>query len=937
VALPLLLAGPILRRVESNLVSVWLALRDEADVSVSVFEGVAAAGAGNPFLSSTAERTWRLGDKLHLALATVRIPENAGKSFQPDVLYSYDITIKVGSTTHTLQSLNMLRDVAAEDSPDGITHVALGYQTDVLPSFAPCPSQLTDVRILYGSCRRPGHRDPDAMVWMDDDIHEHLADPRARPHQLFLGGDQIYADDVDSLLMFGLMDLGIELIGTNDGGPVEQVLVDKIMRRTNASPDPAKPHLSYVEESPTRPAPDRLLPIDKETFPAGQRLALTRRAAQFTSSDGSSHLISFGEFAAMYLLVWSNACWTDEIPGVSFIPDWEKPIASQTRTPLLWSSKLTKQNGIVLPPRTFPLLVSQHFFPEPDPEAEAPSPQSPEEKATEEKEKERKHQRGLRRSHRYHASFLEGLAHVRRVLANVPTYMIFDDHDVTDDFFLNPMWRDRVLGTALGQTIFHNGMLSYALFQDWGNDPRRYDEGLRAELITRAMDLFPVGASTGPARSPFERLAVLFGHDLRHQPDGVGGFASVNPPISWHYTVDAPTHRTLALDNRTRRSYPSRLGPPGNISVASMIDQIPPPPLLAGQQMLIVIAPLQVIGPPVIDDVVAPLTYRIFDLTLSIKDDFDLSARSTSGLRGMLGTNPDAIEAWAFDAPTFEHLLQRLEPYRRVVLLSGDVHNSTGTMMSYWRGAATQPAHFAQFVSSGLKNVMPTMITAVDRSAAFAQQLVRANLGTERIGWERPHPDLVLLPEGKTPGDLTPNMRSRLVSTPVMIPTWGWPDHPDPSIEANTSRLNPTVPPDWRWRVKPLLDERTDAERPAPIRQLEIDLDKVDRDLGDKATLVNAYQAVAARHQHALGHMRNARQILFRSNYGVCRFQTNAENGHLEAVHEVYTAFADPDQPAAEDPSPEPYLVQVADLDRDDEVPPARLRRFVIEPTVPDV
>ena len=81
----------------------------------------------------------------------------------------------------------------------------------------------------------------------------------------------------------------------------------------------------------------------------------------------------------------------------------------------------------------------------------------------------------------------------------------------------------------------------------------------------------------------------------------------------------------------------------------------------------------------------------------------------------MTGTNPDAIEAWAFDAVTFEHLLERLAPYGQVVLLSGDVHYSSGTAMSYWKGTATAPARFAQFTSSGFKNVMPSMITVVDR------------------------------------------------------------------------------------------------------------------------------------------------------------------------------------------------------------------------------
>ncbi len=950
-ALPLLLAGPILRRVESDLVTVWMALSQEAQVTLSVWEGIVSVGAPNALVSSEPEATWRLGDKLHLALVTARIPEASGKSFRPDTLYSYDLTITVGSTVHTLGTLNMLRTVDAKDSPDGITHVALGYGQDVLPSFAPSPSQLTDVRILYGSCRRPNHRDPDAMVWIDDDVETHREDPRARPHQLFLGGDQIYADDVDTLMMYGLMDLGIELIGTTGGPdpldvvPVEHVLVDKVMRRLDPPPadslDLSQRHKAYVED--TVAPVDLRLPIDALTFPAGQRLALTRRAAQFTSSDGSSHLISLGEFAAIYLMVWSNACWRDEISGATSVPDWKALLGNEalTQTPLNWSTKVTKQNGIVLAPLRFADRVSEHLFPTPDPKPAKPA--KPDTRTEEEKQKaaldaEGKRQRGLRRSHKRHAEFLAGLPKIRRVLANIPTYMVLDDHDITDDFFLNPIWRNRVLATALGQTIFNNGMLAYALFQDWGNDPRRYDEGLRAELRTRATELFPTGASRGPASDPFDRLAVLFGHDLRNQRDGVGGFNAVRPPINWHFTVDAPTHRVIALDNRTRRSYPSALGPPGNVSVDAMIDQLPEPPLPAGQQVLVLIAPLQLIGPPVIDDVVAPLTYRIFDLVAAIKDDFDVSARSLSGLRGMLGTNPDAIETWAFDAPTFEQFLQRLEPYKRVVVLSGDVHNSSGSAMSYWRGAAAQPARFVQFTSSGFKNVMPNMIIAVDRAAAFAQQMVRANLGTERLGWERPLDDMILLPEGGDLADLIPSMRSRLVSTPVLLPTWGWPDDNevlpgDPGFDPDkATRLNPAAPPDWRWRVNPLLDERADNDRPEPIRPLDIDFDQVDLDLADPEKVVNAYQAVAARHQHALGHLRNARQILFRSNYGLCRFQTNAVTGNLEAVHEVYTAFTDPDQPVAVEPKAEPYLFQVASLDPEaDDVPPERLRRTAIE------
>jgi len=170
---------------------------------------------------------------------------------------------------------------------------------------------------------------------------------------------------------------------------------------------------------------------------------------------------------------------------------------------------------------------------------------------------------------------------------------------------------------------------------------------------------------------------------------------------------------------------------------------------------------------------------------------------------------------------------------------------------------------------------------------------------------------------------------------PVLVPTWGWPDLNDPDDPDHfdpqkASRLNPAQPPDWRWRVKPLVDARPDAERPASIRLLAIDEDTIDHDLADPARVLEAYQAIAARHQHALNRMRNARQILFRANVGRVRFHENAD-GRLDAIHEVYTAFSDPDQPAVVDPKTEAFLVQVAPLGPEDEEPPNRLRQKVLE------
>ena len=929
--LPLLLAGPILRRVEPTLVSVWVALRDPCNVRLKVWEGRAESGRPTPLAQSPVTRTLRLGAQLNLVEVTVQLPATVGVSFQADSLYSYDleITDDASRTLHTLNTLHMLE----EGFFDGFARLPLGFEPGLLPSFAPPPSELTNLNLLYGSCRRPGHPTPDALAMVDDLIFgdDRYKDPRVRPHQLFLGGDQIYADDVLRIHMLVVEEAAVPLIGATGAAespdPIEHLPLDQVLKRVDETKarDP-HPLDGYADEDPAVTAADPFIPADRTHFPEGRRLQLTIHDAQLTSEDGDSHLLSLGEFAALYLSVWSPAIWGANVIGAKFAPDATAPAQAQ---PFRWDQELPPyvegapgEGAIVLPPILFPERVAGHLYVVPRKKPKPPKT-------------EFEKQKSLREDFAILQEFHRGLPNVQRALANVPTYMILDDHDVTDDYFLNPVWRTRVLGRKLGQAIIGNAMIAYALFQDWGNDPVAYASGPKAQLLTLVQRLFPSALKKGPDQQVFQQIAALLGHDqpLTETPDSK--FASANPALKWHFTIDGPKHRAIALDNRTRRSYVSQAGPPGNVSVDALVDQIPLPPLPAEREILIVIAPLQVIGPPVLDEIVAPLSYRVFDAVQAKSTSSELDVTSTSGLRQMTGTNPDAIEAWAFDAETFEHLLKRLEPYGRVVLLSGDVHYSSGTVMSYWRGHATRPARFAQFTSSGFKNVMPTFITFLDRAAGFAQQLIRLNLGTERLGWDQPLDDMVLLPAGKTEQDLLPVMRSRLSAVPVRLPTWGWldlndPERPDTFDPLKSSRLNPARLPDWRWRVKPLLDVRPDSARPQPIQLLALDDAQVEAKLSAPTTILEGYQQVAARHQHALNRLRNARQILFRGNVGRLRFEAHAD-GRLDAIHEVFTTFSDPDEPAVTTPKVEPYLVQVAPLGPEDEEPPTRLRRKAIE------
>ena len=191
------------------------------------------------------------------------------------------------------------------------------------------PAEITDLHVIFGSCRRVENDHLDAMVWIDDLMREKpdenpysYKDANKRPHQLFLGGDQIYADDVGRVHMHMLIDLSKRLIGNgpadaleNFGEARELLPVGSIRKKKSGVSQPTK-FDDYGEEikpgAVGTPISDFVLPADHAWFPPGRRLLQSIVDAQMTSTDGTSHLFALGEFAAMYLSVWSNAVWTPQ-------------------------------------------------------------------------------------------------------------------------------------------------------------------------------------------------------------------------------------------------------------------------------------------------------------------------------------------------------------------------------------------------------------------------------------------------------------------------------------------------------------------------------------------------------------------------------------------------------------------------------------------------
>ena len=147
-----------------------------------------------------------IGINLHVVAVTAKASSNIlnyGK------IYLYDLDFGHGEL---LSSPGIL---TAAGSLSDIT-----YPQYTLPSFALPPQDLHELRILHGSCRKPHGESFDALAGVDKIIKEALEkEPLKRPHQLFLTGDQIYADDVADVLLFMLIDAGDTLLGWSEKLP----------------------------------------------------------------------------------------------------------------------------------------------------------------------------------------------------------------------------------------------------------------------------------------------------------------------------------------------------------------------------------------------------------------------------------------------------------------------------------------------------------------------------------------------------------------------------------------------------------------------------------------------------------------------------------------------------------------------------------------------
>src|SRR5688572_20345950 len=101
-ALPLVLCGPMLRRVDTRSVSVFVALKAPAEVQIELHERTDPPAGAAPVHVSERHPTVALGRFLHVVVATLRIPDGS-VGLSAGQMYGYDVLLHdaptAGATT----------------------------------------------------------------------------------------------------------------------------------------------------------------------------------------------------------------------------------------------------------------------------------------------------------------------------------------------------------------------------------------------------------------------------------------------------------------------------------------------------------------------------------------------------------------------------------------------------------------------------------------------------------------------------------------------------------------------------------------------------------------------------------------------------------------------------------------------------------------------
>ncbi|GAA4247929.1 alkaline phosphatase D family protein [Dactylosporangium darangshiense] len=134
--------------------------------------------------------------------------------------------------------------------------------------------------------------------------------------------------------------------------------------------------------------------------------------------------------------------------------------------------------------------------------------------------------------HEYTKLYLDswGDPEIRWLLSTVPSVMIFDDHEIIDDWNTSQRWREQMARLSWWDQRIQAGLSSYWVYQHMGN----LAPGVLAEC-----PIYAAVASAGDATEVLDAFGSRADRD--------------RASYRWSYTVDIDRTRLVVLDNRAAR------------------------------------------------------------------------------------------------------------------------------------------------------------------------------------------------------------------------------------------------------------------------------------------------------------------------------------------------------------------------------------------------
>lgn len=715
-----LLAGPILRRVEPSKVCIWLATSiqpDELDVAVFPLKkdrGVKEWTYDATLPTTTVYNVHQLGGRLFVILLEVS-PLTPGDKFAPLTPYGYELMFRFRAEDKVIfnekhfrskdggpKEFNFTATYNVKERP--YTYADLPFPVFVIPA-----QDGYNARVFYGSCRKthgPGSdalNAADKLLERDWKAYDGGSLARLPDFSLFHLGDQIYADDLVEEVFDAVRELADLLMGYEEEIPefpgIAEIdhkdLTTFLYRYMSADPAykiedlnlPTK--IKYFEDfwpyyreanvhrflchymqvyvhvrtsmdqkavedlirdqmtiAIARKVPDLIAAIQWNIFPtvdvnevlprefvrkslASSPIAVTtigykarrnfvRRNSHISTVD-DGHLLTFGEFAALYLINWSN---------IHFI---EKNSAAWTKY-LYKDEKAYNLEGV-----------------------------------------------------------LERNRRVVRLFANVPSYMIFDDHEITDEWNLDETWRETVeRRSSTGRRLIANGLAAYWAFQAWGNDPSAFPPSLINTIKTFLIEpLASVGARDSAKAKAFE--------------DEVIGFQD------WAF-ITPTSPKAVFLDSRTLRhgiedmDYYPELNHNKRYKAARLMS-----PLAFDKVAQLLKSARYRAETPIIFCAATPIFgSKLFELgqVRMVDGSFNTAALVARFKPRKPGRHDNDFESWSANPKgkyEFLKFLEQISP-SKVAILSGDVHYACHASLQLTSFMTGKSIPVEQLTSSALKN-----------------------------------------------------------------------------------------------------------------------------------------------------------------------------------------------------------------------------------------